>query len=408
MTLQGLEKGSEDWWQAVQQQGVPRVVRLSHERCDVTFYWRDPQGNENTSALRHVWLYITGVTDHHSCSCPVSLMRLPGTDVWQWNTELPATWRGSYCFIPSANENDFSSDALRVVPDRQALRRGWQHLLPSAIADALNPHSWRGGRGHPTSALHLPDAPPQPGWDASSSGNIKPLCITWHSERLQNSRRVWLFSTGDLHPAQRPLAILLDGQFWAESMPVWPALEAQTLAGKLPPALYVLIDVIDQKHRASELPCNADFWHAVYDELLVLVRAHAAWDENPQRTVVAGQSFGGLAALYAVLNWPARFGCALSQSASCWWPHRQKEDTPGLLEESVASGHAGRQPVKLFMEAGVREPLIYRAHQRLVPLLQKTQRQLFWRPVEGGHDALCWRGGLTQGLAVLWAEDPSS
>ncbi|MFY7413026.1 hypothetical protein, partial [Enterobacter cloacae complex sp. IR5379] len=25
-----------------------------------------------------------------------------------------------------------------------------------------------------------------------------------------------------------------------------------------------------------------------------------------------------------------------------------------------------------------------------------------WRQVDGGHDALCWRGGLTQGLMTLW------
>jgi enterochelin esterase family protein len=48
--------------------------------------------------------------------------------------------------------------------------------------------------------------------------------MTWHSHRLNNHRRVWVYATGDDHSAERPLAILLDGQFWAESMPVWPAL----------------------------------------------------------------------------------------------------------------------------------------------------------------------------------------
>ncbi|MEX0632289.1 alpha/beta hydrolase-fold protein [Serratia ureilytica] len=37
------------------------------------------------------------------------------------------------------------------------------------------------------------------------------------------------------------------------------------------------------------------------------------------RTVVAGR-YGGLAALYAGLHWPARFGHVLSQSGSFWWP----------------------------------------------------------------------------------------
>jgi enterochelin esterase family protein len=95
--------------------------------------------------------------------------------------------------------------------------------------------------------------------------------MTWHSHRLNNQRRVWVYATGDDHSAERPLAILLDGQFWAESMPVWPALAALTAQGLLPPAVYLLIDVIDN-HRSQELPCNSDFWLAVQQELLPHVR----------------------------------------------------------------------------------------------------------------------------------------
>ncbi|MCP6060540.1 alpha/beta hydrolase-fold protein, partial [Klebsiella pneumoniae] len=77
---------------------------------------------------------------------------------------------------------------------------------------------------------------------------------------------------GDESP-ERPLAVLLDGQFWAESMPVWPALASLTHEGKLPPAVYVLIDVIDTAHRSRELPCNPDFWLAVQEELLPQVKS---------------------------------------------------------------------------------------------------------------------------------------
>ncbi|KAB2421821.1 enterochelin esterase, partial [Enterobacter hormaechei] len=101
----------------------------------------------------------------------------------------------------------------------------------------------------------------QPGWNHPDTPYKKPVCIEWHSARLKNRRRVWIFTTGDESP-ERPLAVLLDGQFWAESMPVWPALASLTLEGKLPPAVYVLIDVIDTAHRSRELPCNPDFWLA--------------------------------------------------------------------------------------------------------------------------------------------------
>lgn len=280
----------------------------------MTFWWRDPAGTQKSSTVKRVWLYVTGVTDHHQNARPQSLERIPDTDVWQWQGEFSPEWRGSYCFIPSDNENDFADAVFEgEQPDRMALREGWRKLLPHAVSDPLNPQSWRGGRGHAVSALEMPEAPVQPGWNHPDTPYNKPVCIDWHSARLKNRRRVWIFTTGDESP-ERPLAVLLDGQFWAESMPVWPALASLTHEGKLPPAVYILIDVIDTAHRSRELPCNPDFWLAVQEELLPQVKSMAPFSDRADHTVVAGQSFGGLSSLYAGLNWPQRFGCILSQS----------------------------------------------------------------------------------------------
>lgn len=57
--------GSESWWQQQQQQGLPRISPPAEGECEVTFLWRDPQGDEETSDYRHVWINITGITDHH-------------------------------------------------------------------------------------------------------------------------------------------------------------------------------------------------------------------------------------------------------------------------------------------------------------------------------------------------------
>ena len=72
---------------------------------------------------------------------------------------------------------------------------------------------------------------------------------------------------------------------------------------------------------------------AVQQELLPLVKAIAPFSDRADRTVVAGQSFGGLSALYAGLHWPERFGCVLSQSGSYWWPHRGRQQEGVLLEK---------------------------------------------------------------------------
>lgn len=389
-----LSTGSDAWWET---KTGPHIVR-EEDHYRVTFWWRDPLGT--SSPTRRVWIYITGVTDHHQNAVPQTLQRIPDTDVWQWQTLLAPDWRGSYCFIPSEHDGDFSPEVfIDGAPDRMALREGWRKLLPRAVADPLNKQSWKGGRGHPVSALEMPEAPVQPGWNAPAQEWPAPHVMEWCSARLGNTRRVWVFATGEDNN-DRPLAILLDGQFWAESMPVWPALTALTDDGQLPAAVYVLIDVIDTAHRSVELPCNPDFWLALQQELLPQVDAVAPFTDRADKTVVAGQSFGGLSSLYAALHWPKRFGCALSQSGSYWWPHRGGKQT-GELAEKIARGELTPNGLKLVLEAGVREPIILRANQAMREQLQQTGQPVEWRQVEGGHDALCWRGGLTSGLIYL-------
>lgn len=390
-------------WQQLVSGGLPEIHREG-DRCTVTFYWQDPAGTALTSPVRRVWIYITGVTDHHQPIPPQSLQRIDGSDIWQWQVQLNTGWRGSYCFIPSCREDDFSASALQTPPDRQALREGWRMLLLHAIADPLNKNTrWQGGRGHPVSGLHLPAAPSQPGWQSEIPASYTPATsLQWLSPRLGNERRVWIFTTGAEQPEKRPLAILLDGRFWAEQQPVWPALQEQTDNGHLPPAVYLLIDAINTDIRSRELTCNPDFWLAVQEELLPLLSRQMAWRDDPATTVVAGQSFGGLSALYAALHWPQRFGCVLSQSGSFWWPHRQGQQHPGLLAEQVSQGVGEGSGIRIFMEAGIREPLILQANQRLLPLLKKSHPSLLYRQFDGGHDALCWRGGLIDGLIALW------
>lgn len=393
-----LAAGSDDWWRA--KNGPEWTPEGDQYR--VTFWWRDPSGTEATSSVRRVWIYITGVTDHHQNAMPQSLTRQPGTDIWQWQTLLAPTWRGSYCLIPSECEDDFPAAAFADTgPDRHALREGWRKLLPRAVADPLNHQSWKGGRGHAVSALEMPLAPVQPGWQDQNAPFTPARCIEWQSQRLGNLRRVWIFTTGDAQPEDRPLALLLDGQFWAESMPVWPALASLTREGRLPPAVYLLIDVIDTAHRSEELPCNPEFWLAVQEELLPMIQSQTPFSSLPERTLVAGQSFGGLAAMYAGLHWPERFGCVLSQSGSYWWPNRGSHQQ-GEIPRQLASGELQPPPLRIVLEAGAREPIIFRANQTLFSLLQPSQRSLTWREVDGGHDALCWRGGLTAGLISLW------
>ena len=73
-----------------------------------------------------------------------------------------------------------------------------------------------------------------------------------------------------------------------------------------------------------------------------------------------------------------------------------------MLIEALRRDELSAKGLRIVLEAGVREPVIFRANQAMLGELQRSQPSVFWRQVDGGHDALCWRGGLTSGLITLW------
>lgn len=417
--LAAVDAGEDRWWQEIAAHGTPLVEAASEGCVRMTFFWRDPAGDESRSATRQVYIDINCVTDHHSPQ-PQSLQRLPGTDVWHWSTEIDEHWRGSYSLIPV--------EAARLPPAfsddddtrRKQQRAWWISLFPHAIADPLNPCAPHfNSRGQALSAAHMPAAPDQSLWHALDAGHpLQPEAeslhtFTWNSILLGNQRRIWLFTTGTSPVAEdRPLVILLDGQNWVEGQPLFSALQAATGSGQLPAACWLFIDVINGDWREKELPCNAAFWQAVQEELLPLASSHATFSERGDRTVVAGQSYGGLAAMYAGLHWPERFGRILSQSGSFWWPNVRlvthfadaQEHDMGWLTEQAINGALPDSHLKIFQEAGDREGDMAWVNQQMRKALLAAGHDINFRIFSGGHDALCWRGGLLDGLRWLLAD----
>lgn len=410
--------GEETWWKSVSLIGTPVVESVSDEQVKMTYFWRDPYGDETHSRLSQVYIDINCVTDHHSPQ-PQSLQRLPGTDVWFWSSDIDVYWRGSYSLIPvEAHQRPptFSPDADKRAEQQRAW---WISLFPAAISDPLNHGMPVKNSRHALSAAHMPGAPDQSSWHALDAGlspqpdDSRLQTFSWCSAILGNERRIWLYTTGQIDtPTVRPLVLLLDGQNWVQNMPIFSTLDSETDSNHLPAAVWLFVDVIDNPTREKELPCNPAFWQAVEEELLPLAQFHAEFSDQADRTIVAGQSYGGLAATYAGLHRPDRFGRVLSQSGSFWWPDMklirsfstQPPQESGWLTAQLINGKLPTGRLHVFMEAGSREgdmaPLSRQMHDALVTAGHRTQFRIF----NGGHDSLCWRGGLIDGLRWLLAD----
>ncbi len=75
-----------------------------------------PAGNETHSPIRHVWVYITGVTVIIKTRESLRRWRVLPERMSGAGAALGANWRGGYCFIPTERD-----DVLPLL--RRAKRR---------------------------------------------------------------------------------------------------------------------------------------------------------------------------------------------------------------------------------------------------------------------------------------------
>ncbi|MFE2477897.1 alpha/beta hydrolase-fold protein [Streptomyces sp. NPDC059389] len=317
-----------------------------------------------------LWRGTPAVIEFESWSDPVPLARWRDTDCWYAKVRMPARLRVTY-----------------------RIRAG-----DGSYADPLNPV----GAGGERSIAATPDAPPQPHWPAVGADDVLPLPptrIRWASERLGGRRTV------RVHPVAGggPVVLLLDGDDWLHLHPAVTAFDAAAAAGDAPPVTLVFVPA---KDRQAEFGCRPELWEAIRDELLPLV-ADSGTPSDPDRLVVAGQSLGGLSAVYAALEFPDLVSRVACQSGSFWW-------TPGAggLPDPLAGPVGGtiaarlrERPapsgLRIAFDLGEHETRM-RPHCELVETLTgKAGATVRISRSASDHDRAGWRQALLRDVA--WA-----
>ncbi len=407
--------GSTQWWNDVASTGTPIRVPLGADKTQLIFLWRE---DENKPKHHAIYLDINGIINHHDFNA-AELTRYEDTDVYYYICKVENSWNGTYALIPvpleAAQPVYCGGKEQQISQHRSWIMKRREHH----VADPLNKLNFKHGKwGEMHSRIYLDPAVIHPAWEHFDSHNSaedwSSQCRThlYQSEILKHKRRFWTYSTAKETSTDLPLVILLDGEFWVESMPIMRALDYCTQNDLLPPAIYLMIDAISFKQRSEDLTCNPTFWQAVIEEMIPQVKEQFDVSIDSEKSVVAGQSYGGLSALYAVLNWPDKFSNAISQSGSFWWPEHslmlnshQADITQSLPEtlyiDRDIESLEDQYKLNVYMEVGEREtmmiPLAERVHNKLIDNNHNTIIELY----DGGHDRLIWREGLIKGLIWL-------
>ncbi|MFE0800603.1 enterochelin esterase [Streptomyces sp. NPDC058812] len=379
--------GEDAFWADVRARGGTPLVgpdpRGSADHRAVTFLWR------GTPGTRAVQVLPNKLGDPHVPDGNL-MERVPGTDVWHWSLRLRHDWRGTYdLYVDEGDGPDPGTPGCRRRP--RTLRR------PDPLNSRTLPHRWE---AEPVSYAELPAAPRAVDWEPRPG--IPRGTVTEHSvasTRLGGSRRVWLYEPPGAvrEPAGLPVLVLLDGEHWQPRLGLAHLLDNLVADGRVPPVAAVLPEAVDEATRWAELSCRPAYVDFLAGELLPWAAGLLPLSDDPAYTVIAGQSLGGLTAAYAAAAAPHRFGSALVQSGSFWWPVG-----PDAEWFTRALARAPRLPVRFRLSFGAQEWVALPAARRLRDTLTDLgYHDSSYREFNGGHDYLCWRTELADGLVEL-------
>ncbi len=334
---------------------VERVGRSGSVR--VTFLHREHRA-------RAVHCGIARVTDRSHWRSGL-MTRVPGTDVWWLELELPADLRAGYAF------RTFDAEA---PADGHFGGRPWDLVGP---------------RPTTTVELALPDAP----LPDLATRHRPHVDVTTHETPWGTA---WTTSPADA----RTLLVLTDGRTWIEQLDLPAVLAA--FVGE--PVAIAALDSGTRDERLARLGGDTGYAEFLADTCLPWARTTTGVDADREGTWFAGQSLGGLTALLLAARRPAAFGTVVAQSPSMWWHPaggRTPADMPPIgatpwIHEQLAPSPGA--PTRVLLHAGTLEGTTPHHTRTAAERLRAHGHDATATPFTGGHEPLCWRAALVQGV----------
>lgn len=384
----------ERLWAAARDHDGPivRPVAGDPDSYDVTYLWRGTGADVTSVRLQGapVWHEADEVLlDPDGMVGATRLHHVPGTDVWWRAYRSRGDLRATYSFVESCRD-----DARGPVSDPFSRQR-WPAApspwppLPEFVDDVEG-----------TSYVELPGAVPGPPVVPAGAGTGELALHTMTSRLLSNTRRVWVWTPPDLAEDESlPLLLLHDGWHWTLPGASIAAIMDHLVATGSVPRMVVVAQESPPDSRA-ELACDPVFVDFLTEELLPWARDRWPVTSFAERTAVAGQSLGGLNALYAAHRRPDVFGAVVSQSGSFWWPPGTPHGSgTGLVMRMYAE--EARPSVRFSLGVGLLEGRLVGLNRHLRDVLVAGGHDVTYREYLGGHSWLSWGPDLAHALPAI-------
>lgn len=362
-----------------------------------------------TRKVTGVHLNLNRITEKENYD--YGMMRhVPGTDIWVRTLPLSPTYRGAYSF--SLLTDDDKAAGQQRQPGLPLPPRS-DHAVVSGVALSTDLDVDEEGRG--TSLISGPLAPPEDYWrgrDRKLRGEVRATYLE------DSGLKIFAYLPTHLsnkEPAAQPcrLLTLFDAESWFFKHDLPRALENAMAAGMEPVAVLGIVNH-NNEHRLEQLKANAEFLEDVGTAGENWIRQQAkvaGFDLDPENNLIAGQSLGGLSALYAGIRHPERYSTIIAQSPSLWWspepgstPRDLARPTHGWLTEQYYQTKAKALPQHVIIDVGVREGAMVNKAHMLAMALKARDINHELHVHDGGHDWAWWRVALLEHLGAPPAE----
>jgi enterochelin esterase-like enzyme len=382
-----------DFWASVAKQHSPLVEELPNRPDDAlyTFLWRTDPADDVVNV--RIGAVFPTRSDNDA------FQRLGKTNVWYISYVLPKSARLIYRIrAPQGMQRSpLARDRFTIGGVRYEMFR-----------DPLNPNVFPKGSVPPDdqSIVEGPTAT-QNQYVAKrpdvSHGTLKEFEID--SKLLRGKRTLTVYTPAGYAESSARYAFMLvfDAEAYIDLVSTPTILDNMTSQSVIP-ALVVAF-VHSEGTRESDLPPNSDFQNFIGAELMPWIRKRYRVSTDPKLNVVAGSSFGGLAAAYTAFIHPETFGQVISQSGSYWW-------SPQYLTDPAPSPNAGwmikqfaespRKAIRFYMDAGAWEPAgMLHGNRMLVSVLKGKGYTVSYREFLGGHYYAYWQQTLPDALIAV-------
>jgi enterochelin esterase-like enzyme len=395
-----LENGDraalETFWQEVTKHGSPLVESIAGDDNYVllTFLWRAKDETKNV-------VVVGGIAGYQFTENQMT--HLPDTDLWYRTYRVRNDARFGYNLAP--NDSLILIRDINIEDQKAVMQR-----MSTFKTDPLNPKTYPGLP--PTSLVELPGAPPQP-WIKRSpetpAGKLEEKKVK--SAILGNERKAWVYTPPGYNTSAPPylLMLIFDGFAYTLLVPTPTILDNLLAKNLIPPIVAVVLDNPTPTSRNLEMPCNPKFADFLAKEVVPWVRENYHVTKESSQTVVAGSSYGGLAATYAGFSHPEVFGNVISQSGSFWWKPQGASEHEWLTRQFAASPVL---PLRFYLDVGLLErgptpddgPDQVVVNRHIRDVLQAKGYPVHYREFNGGHEYLNWRGTFADALIALFGK----